>query len=407
MRHDVKPRLTVSRKSDFSLSQAEKQYLRTGETGSYSEKELQRRIEQKRDKIDSRLDNLIEDVKLMYSNGYLHQDKDIDSFCDVFDLNCNLEETMSISMLKQDLGAHPEDAGRYVTHEHGGPQFEKTEEIGYMIGIFLHLLMTMAPEERPWNEMLKGILMFFIMNPDYRSDEQIEKLEELIDYQIKRPATEVRSMTDVEGEYSYRFSYDESGTKVTAKIEDELNESNIPVNDKLVNYIRFELDDKWAGLNPGYTIDKKIENLEYLEDIINLCRSIKKDRSRLSEQWRGPSRIDIVKKRYDPDINNHSRSIASEITNSTHSNLVGEALNKMSDDVEDGNMWTTYPIFEKVDGNFEFTPYGQLFALILNNSKDFGDLYTFATYDEPRYGNDMSDRKLIADVLAQTSADDD
>lgn len=404
--HKLNSRFNVSRKSDFGLSQIEEQYLRTGKTGSYSEKELQRRIRQKSDKIDSRIENLIDDVILMYLNGYFDDNKDIESFCDVFNLNCDLEETISMTVTRREIGAHPENTGKRITRDHREPQLEKTEEIGYMVGIFLHLLMTMAPEERPWDEMLKGILMFFIMNPNFRSDEQLEKLEELIDFRMKLPATEIRSMTDVESEYEYRFSYDESTIEVTSKIEDELNERNIPVNNRLVNYIISELENEWDGLNPGPTIDRKLKNLEYLEEIVELCRTINTDISRLSEKWRGPSRIEIIKKRYDPDVNNHSKSIASSISKSRYSNLVSEALNKMSDKVENDNMWTTYPIFEEVDGELEFTPYGQLFTLFLIGDINFNTLFTFAIPNGGAFSNDISDKKLIFDVLTQTSADE-
>jgi len=401
----------MSKKTDFSLSQTERKYLRTGETGSYSEKELQRRIAEKRDNIDSRLEDFINDIMLMFSNGYLSIDEDIDSFCEVFNLEIDLEAAVPMTTTKRETGAHPESPGEAIHHPQAKKsKLEKTEEIGYMFGIFLHLLMTMAPKERPWDEMFKGILMFFVMNPYKRSDEQIKRLEELIDFGMKKPATEIRSMSDTEGEYVYHFSRDENIYNPTSEIRNILAENNIPISNVLVHHIASKID----SIDDFYRIEritnKNLETLKeetQLEKTINLYRIINKDKSYLSQEWRGPSRIKIIKARFNPEIDNYSKNIASEITNSTQGNLVSTALNKMSDRVNDEELWTAYPIFEDVDGSLEFTPYGQLFALYLNENISLYNLHIFGISNKTGYENDISDKKLISDVFRQFSGDEE
>jgi hypothetical protein len=395
---------TMTEKSDFRLSQIEKRYLRTGDTGSYSEKELQRRIKQKRDNIDTRLQNLMHDVALMYSNGYLDYEDEIESFCDIFNLKGGVEETIPTTVHRKESGTHPEDPSKSIFSRYS--KCEKTEEIGYLIGIFLHLLMTMAPEERPWDQMFKGLLMFFIMNPNHRSDERLEKLEELINFNIKDPATEVREMSDVISQYVYYFDYDENRTSAYSEVKNALNDQDIPVSGRLVNYIVSKLDGLDDLLNIKRVTDEVLNELKEdteMIEIINLCRSIEADESYLTQDWKGPSRIEIIKKRYDPDVNNDSKSIASEITKSIHGNLVTEAINKMYHEGGSDEMWMTYPIFEKTDKGVNFTPYGQLFALYLNGEMSFNNLYAYAIQNGKQDNNDMSEEKLIADVLAQVS----
>jgi hypothetical protein len=390
----------MSDNPDSILSQTEREYLKKGQTKSYSETELRRRISEKSDTIDSRLQNMIDDLILMQKNDLLETNKKGETFNEIFHLENSIDQILATSMAKRDSGAYPDNTTHHVR------KCKKTEEIGYVMGGFLHLLLSLAPEDRPWNEMMKGLLMFYIMNPNKRSDNQVERLEDMINPNIKRPATEIRTMGDVEDEYRYKFPRDKDLIPFTNRIIDVLHENDIPQSRILVQYIDSELYPLVSfGNIDRYTLDliQELNKETELKEINNLCRTIKNDKSLLSNVWRGPSRINIIKKRFDPNTSNKSKNIASQLTKSTHDNLVTTALNKLSDRVENSKLWTEYPLFEETDEGLEFTPYGKLFAQYLNDDINFNHLHVFALSDKISNNNNTLINRLISDVLNQVS----
>lgn len=384
-------------KPDFILSDMERLYLLKGKTGSYSEKELRRRISKRADMMDVRLQNLMDDLVLMQEHDLLNQNNNADSFCEIFNLKNRIDHTLSMSISKRKVGTHPKEEALPVE------KCRTNEEVGYLIGGLLHLLMTMAPEERPWDELLMGILMFYVMNPNKKSANQIEKLERIVEYDIKRPENVNRTISDIKKEHNYEFDHDNDET-IHDRISRALRNHNISDSVQLNAYIMTEIDYIDVLRDVEEAVQEIIDELKsetIFDKVLNVCKIIQQDKAYISKAWRGPSRKDIIIKKIDPDDPDHPKEIASQLTNELHDNLVTTALNKMSSKVDQGEMWTTYPLFVNTEDGLEPTPYGLLFARYLNRDISFNALHLFAISDRVAAENIESNEELISDVLDQ------
>jgi hypothetical protein len=63
-----------NRPPSYGLSGRQREYLTSGETGSYRESKLEAAIEEKTEQLGRRLDHLLSDVELLAENGYLNED---------------------------------------------------------------------------------------------------------------------------------------------------------------------------------------------------------------------------------------------------------------------------------------------------------------------------------------------
>lgn len=63
-----------NRPPSYGLSGRQREYLTSGETGSYRESKLEAAVEEKAEQLGHRLDHLLSDVELLAKNGYLDED---------------------------------------------------------------------------------------------------------------------------------------------------------------------------------------------------------------------------------------------------------------------------------------------------------------------------------------------
>ncbi|KOX92697.1 hypothetical protein [Halorubrum tropicale] len=64
-----------SRPPSYGLSKRQREYVASGDTGSYRESELEAAVEEKAEQLGHRLDHLLSDVEHLAKNGYLDEDQ--------------------------------------------------------------------------------------------------------------------------------------------------------------------------------------------------------------------------------------------------------------------------------------------------------------------------------------------
>lgn len=113
-----------------SLSQKERNFLITGESGSYTNAEMERRVSSKTEMIPDRLQQLIDDMSLLYSQGYL----DSKNINDEFSLTNRSRKIRDSHIMRP-----------------AGYDQEETTVLGFEIGYLLRMLSgESVPDDLVW-----------------------------------------------------------------------------------------------------------------------------------------------------------------------------------------------------------------------------------------------------------------
>jgi hypothetical protein len=405
----------MSKRDEFTLTDKERKYLKTGDSSSYSEKEMQRRIRNKREKLAPRLQTLIDDVTLMYVCEFFDEDSAHDDWKKIR----NLDHTLNVQSERfiSRLGLSPNSDELFMQVE----ETQTVAEFGHLIGGLFHMLMTAAPNERPWEDLLRGIVTYYVAMLDGHAVPRLNKLNEITRFRSieKIPApnkpdnledsNESRSTADAiirDREYEnsdYKYNvFEETVPLIVEELTWEILEINdfIP-NRELATGILINTDPTL-----DYEPEAKRELQRLIEDtplkeIDHINRAIQKDIDVLTKEWRGPDRDKIVKTLFWADNKLTSREIASEVDRAIVDNLVTTALNKMSEESDSSNSLTEYHLFEHDNDEWKLTPYGKLCARYLIEEDAEDSLYRYVVDIE----SDKEYKQLIPKVVDQIKSD--
>lgn len=111
-----------SRPPSYPLSSTHREYISSGETGSYREAKLERDVQKKIDQLGERFEHLFSDVELLYENGYLEEEYYADAWAELlgFDEDDEWPEIIEACQLHADVdGARPTSAPQEVARQFG------------------------------------------------------------------------------------------------------------------------------------------------------------------------------------------------------------------------------------------------------------------------------------------------
>lgn len=380
--------------TDASLSEAERTYLRSGEINkdSYSEKQLRERIEQKQNNIGYRLNRLVGDLSLMYRSEYFEfEQNSVEIFEDMSIYN-TISRALDNRLIVRLANIATEDRWRTDEPTCG-------EQFGYYIGGLLHMLLKLLPDGGSWDETLRGLLIFYLFVPDGNPKRRQNKLEEVADFRrMSDDPDAVCRALDTAGEFYYEIEFGYEKFEQNIKEKEFLDEKGIPLSETLCDKLRLPVDDEDFPEYPSAEelFEKNLSQLEKdssFNSSIELNKTVISDIEYLKKKWRGPDRSNILEEMQSGAQRNNAHNIASGLGKSMQQNLVTEALKKMSVGYDE-ERWTTFPVVEKSDLQWEFTPYGELLVeYILENITN----EEFARHGLP----DEDDAELIAAALAQ------
>lgn len=372
----------MSHSESYRLTELEREYLSSGETGTYSEAELRRRIQEKQDRIGSRFQNLVRDLSLMYrSEFYDYEDNNRDIFTDL-DLSW-LKESLDIVLLRGDPSKelHDPEWGRLVTTP------ETQEEFGYLLGGFLCILFDMMQDNRSWDRTLRGLFHFYLMGSGKKLSAKIEnkrklyrrynKLKELITFeQVEEiPASDSHHRIYTNDEYTYMTEIEFTGEYAPMDvIEEILEEKGIPSAGFIEKSITtsYAHDSSTVYLSTRNMVLEKLSNY-YDDPRFNKTMEIYKfamtDKKYLENEWRGPNRIDIIEEVFLNSGKIKSSKIANNLGQSSSAHLVTNALDQISEDTNESERWTSYPATKKHEDGWELLPYGHILGLLITGNE--------------------------------------
>jgi hypothetical protein len=402
----------------YRLTETEKEYLR--DTGRYNS-DIEQRIENKFQILPSRFQDLIEDVSLMYQFGYFDKEDAELIWEDFQTMNHSPNGKLERVTLRQSSSI---DSNGRVTDLQ---TTETVNELGHLFGSLFHMLMTAAPDDRPWTDLLRGINLFYVTVPDGDPTDKLRNLEKISKFDAleqraptKDSSTEIRVGTDSDSEYEYSIYKKEELTRLDSLIADVLKDNGIEPNGPLIeslqssinsvdtNTVLVDTDDHREAIETE--LGRLLERTE-LRKAIRLHKIMESDIESITKKWRGPDRNKIIKAALKQKIKNPTGSekmesweIASALDEENSDNLVTTALKKMAKESDDPQLWTQYPLYEKQGDGWTLTPYGELCGRYLVNGQSFVDeLY--------KYGLKNGDSKtgygsVISKVLHLTGLDD-
>lgn len=344
------------------LSESERRYLRTGkiEEESYYEKQMRDRIERKQNNIGYRLNRLVGDLSLMYRSEYFEFGANsVDVFNDISVYNTICRAFDNRLIVRSAEIFDPRMPGIRIDQPNSGHEF------GFYFGGLLHMLLELLPEGDSWEETLRGLLIFYLFVPDGDPKSRQNKLENVADFRLRSDDPDgnyrVKGMND-EFYYEIKFGYDKY--EDDTKERDFLAKEGIPQSETLCEKLRRPVDDVDF---PEYPSAEKLfeKNLSQFKkdtsfnNSIELNKTVLSDIEYLDKKWRGPNRLKILEEMHLETQRNIPNNIASGIDKDLQQNFVTEALKKMSVGYDE-ERWTTFPVVEKSELQWEFTPYGEL-----------------------------------------------
>lgn len=404
--HSSRKHGKMTKRSEYALTEKEKKFLQTGDPSTYSKSEMRRRIRNKRQKLAPRFQTLIDDVSLMYSSGYFDEDGAKKDWKKIHNLVHNINNKLNRKTNREKIGGEgaPEGVNIYRT--------ETIEEFGHLIGSLFHVLMS-GEKEPPWEELLRGIMIFYVIVPDGKPVDRVKMLNEIADFShlqymaehiLTGEKEEARSARDFSSEYAYKAFIEDHLFSFEEAIHEFLNENNIPVNDILVDEIHSEIDYRNATFPYSARVAyNKIAEQSPLFEIIQLHILVRDDVRLLNKDWRGPDKNKILESVFNSNSAPTSREIASDIDAALSDNLVTTALNKMSNESDESDLWTEYRLFDNQNDRWELTLYGKVCAYYITNQQTTENAFYKYGLEKEDIEDEYDD--LISDILNEVDLD--
>lgn len=385
----------MSESNELPLSDKEREYLKTGDPGSYTEKKMRERIEDKRDNIGSKLNRLVGDIALMYRSKYFEFNDTTSNIYENFSIYRTINQAFDNRLVIE--------SAEITSREFPAVRVDQPtigEEFGYYIGGLLELLLGLLPEKFTWRRILRGLLIFYLFVPEGSPNDKRDRLKELINFRPFDESSDEYRAKDTTGDLWCEVHFGYCKIEHNTKEQEFLQEQDIPTSEVLCDRLRSPVTDEEFPEYP--TAEDLFErNLSECLEIdsfnraIEVNKIIKSDIEYLKNGWRGPDRIDILEEMKSGVQRNTSNNIASGMGKASQDNLVETAFKKVSLECIEEDRWTTLPVVEKSGDQWEFTSYGELLVMyIMDNITN----EEFARYGLPEK---EGDHEMIAAVLAQ------
>lgn len=344
------------------LSQKEREFLMTGDSGSYTNAEMERRVGQKAAKLPDRFQQLIDDVSLLYYRGYLDTE-DTEVWENLLDINNRSRKVRDSPVVR-------------TTQQIPGDE----TELGFEIGTLIRLIHEDSiPADLVW-----GVIIGLIGESDEEWEQEAEYLvglfEELNEYYEWRLVSAGTQSQEDDG-------FQEERDEIRHTLRDHGFAPAPPlVNAVLEEYTkssssdRFENSQKSWKADPSQTshptppdevpseaemrqtsfetIVNKFADQTSLSVIDRLAKDLREDTFQIQQrEWRGVSAdraFRFVK------ANGEAQIEEFEQTQTKGQNNMTTALRRLSYDDSD---WVNRPVLQENQGEnsyWKLTPYGEL-----------------------------------------------
>jgi hypothetical protein len=382
------------------LSQKEREYLMTGDSGTYTNAEMERRVATKAAKLPDRIQQLIDDVSLLYYRGHL-SGEDIQVW----------EDLLTINNRSRDVRGSP--VAR-TTQQIPGDE----TEVGFELGTLIRMIY----EEPVPANLVWGTIVGLIGESSEEWEREAGRLVDLFD--------------TLEDYYEWRLvsagtqAHEDDGFQEERdEIREVLREHEFAPAPPLVNAVleeytksepseRFETSEKSWRADPSQsehptppdempseaemrrtsfeTIISKFADQTALPAVDRLAKDLREDAIRIqNREWRGvdPDKaFRLVGREGETQIQQF------EQTETKGQNNMTTALRRLSND---DSTWVNRPALEENQGEnswWQFTPYGELlFEVRVRRNCSTNWIYEFTVNPEQV---DEGLYRLISEVLS-------
>jgi hypothetical protein len=414
------PREDMGKRKNLRLSDMELEYLKNGDTGSYSTGEIDGRITETRDKLPKRLKILFDDVAKLSEGEYLSADEWMEAWLELMDKEGDISKRQSESIFDWGSIENPP-----VTPPGG-------YSLGYDLGEMVSRLMLYNKERSKTNaDILLGFLhglygardseeslktvKRIIPHLEERAEESVEwresidMAEDIVQYKREELAARVlkrlidRDLVELTKADSSEESQNEpeeetepslpSGISIVMEALDDEFGAEWYVSElendrkwKDTQEIR-EVDNRFAGLNIETEEIERVIEERNLEQEIEFWQQVDRDRSIVREnKWSDVSPSDILRCLYnkhgDMEPSAESTSKASDINRSIRSgdrkgNLTvtkKKILPELAGQRDNKN-WSERPLIEETEGGWSLTEYGELISYIIFDKEPWAKFY--------------------------------
>lgn len=244
-----------NRPPSYALSERQRAYLSSGETGSYRESKLEGDIEKKVDNLGHRIDHLLTDISLLYQNGYLGEEHWRDAWLSLVGFDQWEHTPTSTFRLVDGFGDTDDDpTPRDVVDaftlgdnpSRGDRPTTAPAELARDVGSALYRL-TVIPEngldrERVLQEMAWGLVKGFYMENRpvrevHNNEPENTPMAELLEYFDARRDLDVEYNNDSREFWTdmaeSKDKWESTEHEIRERIRDILRAEDLPVSDPL------------------------------------------------------------------------------------------------------------------------------------------------------------------------------
>lgn len=346
--------------SGIILSELERKYLETGETGSYSEPELNKRIESKAEEdLPQDIIDLIQDISLLYREGILESEGGEKG-------RETLRKKISDSRITEKAETPTESDIQLIQAEKSSEEIHLGIEIGNILK-FLYSDINKSdfdspsPEAEYWHNLIWGIVLSFTYNYAYNAQktytERLDLLRELDKLGNLKLNISIEQTKGVE--YLSKRSRPTLGI-----IKKVLSENGIHYTPLLKHRIfrevgvNFDLDPKDTDQKKEDELGEKINELisQYnLREVEKIHDYLRRDKKHIRSKYYKDTNVEELLKFIWGRKGKKRSYIAKEMKRDKK--FVSQALKEISGD---SDRWENRPLVKKEDKRWYTTSYGDL-----------------------------------------------
>lgn len=333
----------------YRLSEAEREYILSGETATYTAARLEERIQSKVDLIPDRLNALFLDIALLSSGGYLNGSETEATW----EKLVNLPDHIDIG-LQRELRREQLDIDRESDTASTGSSSDAFG-LGYQLGGLIHLLQAMTDQEHAWLDILSGAFHEYLLSGS-STDDLVNRYEKVADLLQRR--TELAPLVSDLPKKSNMGTV--RHTRMKGRILYEatvwsLSPVQVPEADDSLPSVNVEIA---PGQLPKF--ERANGSNESLTKVNALASKLDADiESGIDVTYRGMDVEDVLTAVWEADWPLSSARIAEIIGQSVATNLVTSIMKKLSADSE-GERWTSEQVVEGSNDGWKLTKYGQI-----------------------------------------------
>lgn len=386
------------------LSQKEQKFLMTGQSSSYTTAEMERRVAAKAENLPDRIQQLIDDISLLYYRGYLGEEVDPEIW----------EDLLAVSNRSQDVRDAP--IVRTANQQDGAEI-----DLGFEVGSFLRMIH----EEPVPTDLVWGFIVGLIGESDDEWETEAGNLIDLFgeleqQYEWRLVSAGTKAHEDdgfrEEREQIRELLHEQGFSPVSPLVNAVLQEYTTSEGDSLI-----EETEKSLQTDPSPTehpkppdemqsaeaiqrtrlksIISELDEQTRLRSIDRLAKDLKEDSIRIQRrEWRGVNPDQSFRS---VGENGEAQIQEFEQTETKGQNNVTTALRKLS--YEDST-WVNQPVLHENEGEnmyWDLTPYGRLlYSVRVEHGCSTNWMYNIIT-DPERVDNETT--SIISSVLKARS----